>query len=126
MAGGDTVGGEEYSPDRTIMADHNILAGVRNNEFDLNDPTYCELFLKGDMQLAEPTGIGIETKDGYTPCTCIDVRSVTKDGGNQPCCRTRESLPGSFSQTPLFVVLLEDIFCIAQVHICTPALRTTL
>lgn len=41
-SGGDTLGGAEFIPDKTIMADHNILANVRNNEFDLNDPTYCE------------------------------------------------------------------------------------
>lgn len=42
MAGGDIVGSKDYSPNEIIMSDHNILAGVRNNEFDLNDPTYCE------------------------------------------------------------------------------------
>ncbi len=42
--GGDPVGDEEYSPGGIIMKDHNILAGVRNNDFDLNDPTYCEFW----------------------------------------------------------------------------------
>lgn len=31
-----------YTVGETIKANHNILAGIRNNDFDVNDPSYCE------------------------------------------------------------------------------------
>lgn len=40
---GDYRGIATYTVDATIKANHNILAGIRNNDFDVNDPSYCEL-----------------------------------------------------------------------------------
>lgn len=39
---GDYAGMATYTVDETIKANHNILAGIRNNDFDVNDPSYCE------------------------------------------------------------------------------------
>lgn len=39
---GDYAGIATYTVDATIKANHNILAGIRNNDFDVNDPSYCE------------------------------------------------------------------------------------